>query len=264
MTERTPSYYAVIPASVRYDDKISANAKLLYGEISALIGREGFCYASNAHFASLYQVSERTITSWVAALKDGGYIKVHMDRDDSGQVVARRLYLSESIPDGQPLEENFYTPRRNFREGIEENFQYTNLSNTDIEKENKKERSSSTAASRGRVSKADFDPKPVFVSWITDIFPDETSARKNQLFFAMVRLSDNRAAMKKQIPSQSAVTALCNKLLQYSKKAEDRLSCMIDLLDTAVASNWLTVYPQKSDSGVKASKATGGRRYECL
>ncbi len=128
LDERTPGYYAVIPASVRYDDQISANAKLLYGEISALIGGEGFCYASNAHFAELYRVSERTITGWIGALKKGGYITVELERDAAGQVTSRKLYLTASAIDGQPLEKIFYTPRKNFQEGIENNFQYTNTS----------------------------------------------------------------------------------------------------------------------------------------
>ena len=68
-----PGYYAIIPANVRYSD-IPGNAKLLYGEITALSGREGYCYARNEYFAELYQTSERTIKRWISELKDKGFI----------------------------------------------------------------------------------------------------------------------------------------------------------------------------------------------
>lgn len=263
MDERTPGYYAVIPASVRYDDQISANAKLLYGEISALIGAEGFCYASNSHFAELYRVSERTITGWIAALKKGGYINVELERDAAGQVTSRKLFLTASTVDGQPLEKIFYTPRKNFQEGIEENFQYTNLSNN-IYKENKKESSPEEKQKRKRASKADFDPVPHFITWIANTFPEENSGRKNALYNALVRLAQNRVAIKKPISSQGAVTALCNKLIRFSKGTADPLECMIDMLDTAVSSNWQTVYQPKGSNAVNGQKPAGGRVYECL
>lgn len=40
-TER-PAYWAVIPASVRYDRELPPNAKLLYGEVTALSDKLGY------------------------------------------------------------------------------------------------------------------------------------------------------------------------------------------------------------------------------
>ena len=56
-----PNYYAVIPANVRYDKDLTANAKLLYGEISALAQKNGICFATKEYFSKLYNLSERAI-----------------------------------------------------------------------------------------------------------------------------------------------------------------------------------------------------------
>lgn len=71
-----PNYYAIIPATVRYDEKLSANAKLLYGEITALTSKEGYCWASNSFFAKLYKTEPRTIQRWMNLLKKRGHIKL--------------------------------------------------------------------------------------------------------------------------------------------------------------------------------------------
>lgn len=73
-----PSYYANIPATVRYDERLRPNAKLLYGEITALTNREGFCWAGNEYFAELYKVDIKTISRWVSQLEKFGYITVEL------------------------------------------------------------------------------------------------------------------------------------------------------------------------------------------
>ncbi|HBI1964003.1 TPA: helix-turn-helix domain-containing protein, partial [Enterococcus faecalis] len=49
-------YYAIIPAIVRYDNHLNGNAKLLYGELTALANEKGYCWATNQYFANLYNV----------------------------------------------------------------------------------------------------------------------------------------------------------------------------------------------------------------
>lgn len=68
------SYYAIIPANVRYDDSLIPSAKLLYGEITALCNEKGYCWASNEYFANQYKVSKPTIQNWLKSLEEKGYI----------------------------------------------------------------------------------------------------------------------------------------------------------------------------------------------
>ena len=69
-----PNYYAVIPAEVRYNKKLTPNAKLLYAEITALCNMNGKCTASTQYFCRLYEVSRSSIQNWLKLLEDNGYI----------------------------------------------------------------------------------------------------------------------------------------------------------------------------------------------
>tara|TARA_R110000824_G_scaffold68953_4_gene177776 strand:+ start:1455 stop:2063 length:609 start_codon:yes stop_codon:yes gene_type:complete len=84
-----PSYYAIIPAEVRYS-KLKPNAKLLYGEITALSSKEGYCFATNNYFAKLYDVTKNTISLWVSQLHKAGFISVELIKKGE-QITERRL-----------------------------------------------------------------------------------------------------------------------------------------------------------------------------
>lgn len=257
MHDDRPGYYAVIPADVRYDDRIPANAKLLYGEISALISREGYCYASNAYFSELYKLSERTITGLIKVLKDSGYISVYLDRDDSGKITSRKLFLRVSTPDEQPVENIFHTPRKNFREGIEKICGDINTSIIDIDiKENKKEKS---GKKKDTPPKTDFEPMSQFVDWIGRTFPDYEAGAKNELYKAFVRFVQNRVALKKPYKTEGAVTGLCNKLVKFAKSD---IGLMVELLDNATEHSWQTVYPLNSPPPEKSQPKE--REYQCM
>lgn len=258
MDERTPAYYAVIPADVRYDDQLSANAKLLYGEISALVGKDGYCFASNAYFAELYQLTERTISGLISKLQKQGYLVIQLDRDDTGQILSRRIYLKVSSTDEQPLENIFHTPRKDFREGIEKNFQCTDLSNT-VDKENIKESSGKKSSRKKSVPSADFDPMPLFVEWINQNFAEFSRDDKNALYLAIADLVTSRKENGCPIKSKASVTAMCNRLMRLGYGT---ISNMIDLLSTATSSGWRTVYPPGGQK--REAPAANGRKWECL
>ena len=125
------SYYAVIPATVRYDNNVVPSAKLLYGEITALCNEKGYCWATNDYFGRLYSVSKRTISTWIKSLCDAGYISTEFILDNESQKVKVRCL--------KVVEKNFVAltketsgpPRSRLLKPHEENFAENNtLNNT--------------------------------------------------------------------------------------------------------------------------------------
>ena len=106
MTSERPSYYAIIPADVRYDKELTPNAKLLYGEITALCGKDGRCWAENRYFADLYGVSKTSISKWIKALSDKGYISCELVYKKGTKEIERRYIRIVSYP----IEEKLSTP----------------------------------------------------------------------------------------------------------------------------------------------------------
>lgn len=258
-----PGYYAVIPADVRYDDQIPANAKLLYGEISALIGAEGFCYAGNDYFERLYGLSERTVRSLIGKLQGAGYVEVELEKDpQTGQVVRRRIWLKVSMPDERPPAIFCPTPGKNLPQGGAEIFQdtllETNTSITNKEKINKKENAKKSFSSEGTPQKEDFDPLPQMIVWIQGRFGESGDRdAMNALYVAMVRFTENRVALKKPMKTQGAVTALCNRL---SRMCDKDMGRMTELLEEATLNGWQSVYDR--DSGKAPAPAAALPRKE--
>ena len=91
-----PSYYAIIPAVVRYDTRLSASEKLMYGELTCLTNKLGYCYASNSYFSKLYDKDTSTISRWVNHLEECGYITIAYDRE--GKQIIKRIIKMVNLP----------------------------------------------------------------------------------------------------------------------------------------------------------------------
>lgn len=121
--ENQINYYAIIPATVRYSKKLKASEKLLYGEITALSNKNGYCYAQNRYFADLYDVSIETVSRWISNLQKFGFIQIKVNRNENKEVISRYIYIVD-VPYQQ---KNQYPYRPKNQEGIDENVKENNI-----------------------------------------------------------------------------------------------------------------------------------------
>lgn len=145
--ENEPSFYAVIPANVRYCKDITSSSKLLYGEITSLCHKEGYCWASNSYFAELYGVSIKTVSTWVKELITFGFISSEIVyKEGTNEIVSRYLRLC-----AYPTHEKVHTPTH---KNVKDN---SKVINTKFNNKKEEEKEEPTAAA------ADNDDVPFFV-----------------------------------------------------------------------------------------------------
>ena len=117
------NYYAVIPATVRYDKGLKPSEKLLYGEITSLANKYGYCFAQNRYFSDLYGVSIETVSRWCSHLQELGYVEIFIDRNEKNEIVARRIF----IKDTPYCLKNQYPTRQKDQYPIDENVKDNNM-----------------------------------------------------------------------------------------------------------------------------------------
>ena len=76
MEEQQRAFRGVwIPAEIWLDDKLTVMEKVLYAEIDSFCSKGRECFANNAHFAKMLQVSERQIQRLLVSLEEKGVIQ---------------------------------------------------------------------------------------------------------------------------------------------------------------------------------------------
>lgn len=133
------NYYAIIPAYIRYNKELKFGERLMYGEITALSNKSGYCYASNKYFADLYGVSQSTISRWISHLAELNSIDVQIIRNEKKEIIERRLYITDT-PYMQNCtypytQNNQYPIRKKSKENIINNNMLDSLFNYIIKKE---------------------------------------------------------------------------------------------------------------------------------
>ena len=246
------SYYAIIPADVRYDTDVPSSAKLLYGEITALCNEKGYCWASNDYFASLYSVSKKSISRWIRVLISKGYITSQLIyKENSKEVLYRYLRITPSSVDenniiqtygqnctegmdsGQkcpdPMDKNVPVYGQKCPDPMDKNVpdNNTNINNTINNKvDKKKERK------RGK-KQTNYD------SIVNESIQDENVKQELYEFIKMRKL------IKKPMTDR-ALKGLISKLNELSSNPVDQAK----ILERSVINDWQSVYPLPSNNSV--------------
>ena len=203
-----PNYYAIIPAEVRYNNKLTANAKLLFGEITALTNKTGVCWATNKYFAELYSVDKKTISRWIHQLQEEGYLDIVMEYNiETKQITKRSMKITTSTPMDKIVGGGQKDPQGRDK-NVQDNI-YTNNNNNNIKKK--------TATSK-KVS--DFrDDYILAYDHIIKLFHERNIPKNNDMkmkWLDVIRLCDVKDKVKPQ-----QLWWLCNEVRKDSFWADN-------------------------------------------
>lgn len=126
--ENKISYYAVIPATVLFNENLKANEKILYALITSLSNKEGYCYASNKYLGEKLKFDSTTISRWITNLRKNNFLFEDIIRNEKNEIIQRRIY-----PNDVPLRlNNQYPYRIKNQEGIDQKVKDNNINNNNI------------------------------------------------------------------------------------------------------------------------------------
>ncbi len=121
-------YYAVIPATVLFNERLKPNEKLLYALITALSNKEGYCYASNKYLGEKLGVDPVTVSRWITDLRRNNYVFVDIMRNEKKEIICRRIF-----PNDVPYRlNNQYPYILKNQEGIDEKVKDNNIIDNNI------------------------------------------------------------------------------------------------------------------------------------
>ena len=128
-TNEKPSFYAILPAYVRYEKRLKPAERLLFAEISALTNKLGYCTASNGYFAELYETKKETVSRWISHLSELGFVKLEMVYEGK-QIKGRKIWIDEKVM--TPIDEKVMTPIDEKVKGNNTRLNNTRLNNTPL------------------------------------------------------------------------------------------------------------------------------------
>ena len=230
------AYYAVIPANVRYDKRLKANEKLLYGEITALTNERGYCWASNKYFSDLYGVTPQAVSKWINGLKNCGYISIEYTYKNGTKEIESRIIklastnVSQVVTNDSEVLTNvsggINKSLRGYKQKVKDNNTYLNNTNNNT-LSNKKERRSKSKSYDEQIAEY---------------------TQNEELQDALKAFLQMRSFIKKPM-TEYALKLMLKKLDEFGNTYDTK----IDILNQSITNNWQSIFPLK-DGNTKQEK----------
>jgi hypothetical protein len=131
-----------IPSELWLDRDLSITEKVMMVEIESLEDDVRGCYASNAHFAAFFGLSNSRVSEIISGLSEKGFVSVELIREGK-RVVERRIRLSTPFEKPNTPSENPSNPFGKHVEPPSENTQGSNTTSGNTKKGKNKGQSES-------------------------------------------------------------------------------------------------------------------------
>lgn len=106
--EQEQGYYMVIPATV-WNSDLTERSILLYGHISTLVKKEGYCWASNDYFVTKLKCSVASVKRCIIELEKAKLIyRELIFKEGTKEVESRKIYLNPGRFTGEPTGRSNY------------------------------------------------------------------------------------------------------------------------------------------------------------
>jgi DNA-binding Lrp family transcriptional regulator len=97
------SFYYVIPAEIMHSKDLCLEEKLIYGLISGLSNKKGYCFAGNDFFEETLNIKETTVKKYIKNLEDKGFIQREIHSFENNPFKKeRRIYLAAQFKKSLP------------------------------------------------------------------------------------------------------------------------------------------------------------------
>ena len=111
------SYYSVTPSFITRAKDLSSNEKVLYGVLSGLMSKYGFCWASNRYIADQAGMNIRQVQRCLEHMKSLNYIIVEIEHHNERKIWTADTYANrESLIKAfseEEINQRFYTHVKN-------------------------------------------------------------------------------------------------------------------------------------------------------